>query len=89
MGKKQRFCQRLAFALSFFLSVKVYFFTAQVLMLNRMYGVWSTRKKRRIGVWVGTLIFNLDRSCVCSVQIPNLMNKTFLNFPYIFQVLKT
>jgi len=26
---------------------------------------------------------------VCSVQTPNLMNKTFLNFPYISQVLKT
>jgi len=26
---------------------------------------------------------------VRSVQIPNLTNKTFLNFPYIFQVLKT
>jgi hypothetical protein len=46
-------------------------------------------QKRRIGVWVGTLIFNLDRRCVCSVQIPILTNKTFLDFPYRFQVLKT
>jgi len=58
-------------------------------MLNRVKGVWSTRKRRRIGVWVGTLIFNLDRRCVCSVQIPILTNKTFLNLQYTFRVLKT
>ena len=33
-------------------------------------------------------MFNYYEGCVRSIQIPNLMNKTFLNFPYIFKFSK-
>jgi hypothetical protein len=55
-------------------------------MFNRMRGVWSARKGKMAR---GDLVFNYYEGCVRSVQIPNLTNKTFLNSPYIFQVLKT
>jgi hypothetical protein len=51
-----------------------------------MGGVERTQKAK----WfVETLEFNYYEGCVRSVQIPNLTNKTFLNFQYIFRVLKT
>ena len=43
-------------------------------------------QKGEVGVWVGTLIFNLDRSCVCSFLILTLKDKTFLNFVYILHI---
>jgi hypothetical protein len=60
-------------------------FTKKALMHTRIEGVEHTQK-RRIGVWVGTLIFYLDRSCVCSVQIPTLTNKTFVDCAYVFKI---
>ncbi len=51
-----------------------------------MEGVEHTHKKGEVGVWVGTLIFNLDRSCVCSFLILSMKNKTFLNFVYILHI---
>jgi hypothetical protein len=52
-----------------------------------MRGVRSARNKGKMAR--GDLVFNYYEGCVRSVQIPNLTNKTFLNSPYIFQVLKT
>jgi hypothetical protein len=49
-------------------------------------GVKHTQKGK---IAHGDLVLNYYEVCVRSVQIPNLMNKTFLNFPNIFQVLKT
>jgi hypothetical protein len=34
----------------------------------------------------GELVLNRYEGCVRSVQIPNMTNKTFLNFPYIFRL---
>jgi hypothetical protein len=49
-------------------------------------GVERTQKGKMVR---GDLVFNYYEGCVRLIQIPNLMNKTFLDFQYIFQVLKT
>ena len=61
------------------------FFTCR----SRLTECGGAERKQKAKWFVEMLGFNYYEGCVRSVQIPNLTNKTFLNFPYIFQVLKT